>query len=417
MNKRTLCVKAVSFVASLIATTGLTLAGPINPPAGPVSSTMKSLSEVEPRIAINATNTPGDAASMFVISQPGSYYLVGDIATTGAKTAIRVLATDVTVDLNGFVIRRGIDSTSSRGITDDHDTENAEQTIAIRNGTISGFHTTNAAAVSFGGNSTLKITDMMLQSNHSGVLNDNGSTYAANILASGVSRDSGRGIASSDASRITGCNVSNFGVGYDFTEGLLMDSTADACGRGAFASRGRISNCVFTTSFSGAVGVESSSYTNISDCFFSTMTTGITTTGVGVVMERNTFTSCATGIQVWGSDAIVRNNDFKFITTNNSTGICIKTEANATRALIENNHGSNFNFAISIASAGNTVIGNKFGNPTSASLAIYNFVTGTRFGNIVKVTGSTTSSTVTSSSNGTITGTLGTTDPTANLYW
>jgi hypothetical protein len=47
----------------------IAIAGPLNPPSGAVSSTYKTLSEVEPRIAINATNTPGDADSVYKITQ------------------------------------------------------------------------------------------------------------------------------------------------------------------------------------------------------------------------------------------------------------------------------------------------------------------------------------------------------------
>ena len=47
-------------------------AGDLNPPPGIVESTMKTLTEVEPRTAINAVNTPGSATSIFGISQPGS---------------------------------------------------------------------------------------------------------------------------------------------------------------------------------------------------------------------------------------------------------------------------------------------------------------------------------------------------------
>jgi len=61
-------------------------AGDLNPPPGPVASTMKTLSEVEPRIAVNSINTPGDADSLFKITQPGSYYLTGNI-TGVAETA------------------------------------------------------------------------------------------------------------------------------------------------------------------------------------------------------------------------------------------------------------------------------------------------------------------------------------------
>lgn len=80
-------------------------AGPLNPPGGPVTSTGKTLTEVEPRVAINATNTPGDAEYSFKITQPGSYYLTGDIIGVAGKNGINIAASHVTLDLNGFSVR------------------------------------------------------------------------------------------------------------------------------------------------------------------------------------------------------------------------------------------------------------------------------------------------------------------------
>lgn len=88
--------------AALVATSGLLFAGPLNPPAGPVTSTYKTLTEVEPRIAINATNTPGDADSMFRITSPGSYYLTAQVSATPGKMGIEIAANGVTIDLNGY---------------------------------------------------------------------------------------------------------------------------------------------------------------------------------------------------------------------------------------------------------------------------------------------------------------------------
>src|SRR5450432_723267 len=77
--------------------------GPLAPPPGPPAPTMKSLDQVEARTVINATNTPGDgAANQFIISQPGSYYLSGNISGVSGKSAILVTANNVTIDLNGF---------------------------------------------------------------------------------------------------------------------------------------------------------------------------------------------------------------------------------------------------------------------------------------------------------------------------
>ncbi len=77
-------------------------AGPITPPPGPVTGTHKALSEVEPRIAINAINTPGDADSLFNITQPGSYYLTGNITGEIGKHGIEIAVSGVSIDLCGF---------------------------------------------------------------------------------------------------------------------------------------------------------------------------------------------------------------------------------------------------------------------------------------------------------------------------
>jgi len=72
-------------------------------PTGPPAQTMKTLHEVEPRIAINDENTPGDANSLYIISEPGSYYLTGNI-TINFKHAILITSSDVTLDLMGYRI-------------------------------------------------------------------------------------------------------------------------------------------------------------------------------------------------------------------------------------------------------------------------------------------------------------------------
>jgi hypothetical protein len=103
---------------------GLMLAGPLQPAVGPVVSTGKTLTSLEPRTEINASNTPGDANSIFRITQPGSYYVSGNIAASGARSAIEIAASNVTIDLTGFTL--------SSFITND----GAINNITIRNGTV-----------------------------------------------------------------------------------------------------------------------------------------------------------------------------------------------------------------------------------------------------------------------------------------
>jgi parallel beta-helix repeat protein len=92
----------VAGLGAVGALAALAKGGPLTPPAGPVASTNKTLGEIEPRIAINATNTPGNATSTFIISQPGSYYLAAPLVGEANKHGIVINASGVTIDLNGF---------------------------------------------------------------------------------------------------------------------------------------------------------------------------------------------------------------------------------------------------------------------------------------------------------------------------
>ncbi len=69
---------------------------------------MKSLDQIASTgIALNDTNTPGDSSNQFIISNPGSYYLTGNIAGESGKNGISIQASNVTIDLNGFALIGG----------------------------------------------------------------------------------------------------------------------------------------------------------------------------------------------------------------------------------------------------------------------------------------------------------------------
>ena len=88
-------VVSIAAIAMSLAA-GSTMAGNLNPPPGPPAPTMKTLSEVEPRVPISALPA--------TISQPGSYYLTRTLTASGAGDTITIQANDVTLDLNGYAL-------------------------------------------------------------------------------------------------------------------------------------------------------------------------------------------------------------------------------------------------------------------------------------------------------------------------
>lgn len=115
-------VLGVTLLASIAV---FAFAGPLTPPVGPIAPTPGP----EPRIAINAVNTPGDASISFKITQPGSYYLAGNLTGEASKHGIGIMVDGVTIDLNGFQLA-GV-PTSRNGIQGFVD---GIKSITIRNG-------------------------------------------------------------------------------------------------------------------------------------------------------------------------------------------------------------------------------------------------------------------------------------------
>ena len=96
--------------------------GPLVPPGAPAPS-MKTLQQVEPR-------TPIDALPHVIIAS-GSYYVTGNIGPSGPGAGILVAASDVTIDLNGFVLQ-GDPADGAHGIL----VTPGLQNVTIRNGVI-----------------------------------------------------------------------------------------------------------------------------------------------------------------------------------------------------------------------------------------------------------------------------------------
>src|SRR3954452_23800400 len=108
---RTILSTAAVLIAAVSSVPGQ---GPVTPPGTP-GPTMKTLDQVEARIPIDATHTPGDADANAVLRNPGSYYLTGNFDVTKGA-GIRVTMPDVTLDLNGYEIRPAAGNASAMGV-------------------------------------------------------------------------------------------------------------------------------------------------------------------------------------------------------------------------------------------------------------------------------------------------------------
>lgn len=129
--RRTSLPSLVLPAAAVLAATAAGFGGPLDPPAGPITPTYKTLTEVEPRTVINDINTPGDADSIYRITQPGSYYLAGNVAGVVAKRGIEIASDGVTIDLMGFDLS-GV-AGSLDGIAT---TLSSLSSVSIRNGSV-----------------------------------------------------------------------------------------------------------------------------------------------------------------------------------------------------------------------------------------------------------------------------------------
>lgn len=228
-----------SGLAALAMLSGASLAGEINPPAGPVAPTMKALAEVEPRIAINAQNTPGDANSLYRISQPGSYYLTGNITGQAGMHGIEIGASDVTIDLNGFRLQ-GVP-----GSLDGIATGFLLLRVTIRNGTITAW-----------GGDGIDLTE--------------GGALMRPSLIEGVhaTANSGRGISVGRYARIRDCTAANnVGDGIVAVRYAIVESSVSSDNGGAGFDLGQDSlatNCI--ANGNAGYGINGSAHIVVREC-------------------------------------------------------------------------------------------------------------------------------------------------------
>ncbi len=180
-------------------------AGDLNPPRGLVTPTMKTLAEVEPRIAINNTNTPGDGTSTFKITEPGSYYLTGNVNAVPNTNGLAIDAADVTVDLAGYAVIGGVNSTLGSGIVLGN-----VSNVEIRNGTVRDFAVFGIHEGFTTGNAHRIIGVRVVSNSSDGIDLVGDGNQVENCMA----EDNGtHGISCGNACSVIGSTVLNNGIG------------------------------------------------------------------------------------------------------------------------------------------------------------------------------------------------------------
>lgn len=358
---------ASALMSAMVLMAPCALAGPITPPPGPVASTPGP----EPRIAINGVNTPGDSNSIYKISQPGSYYLTGNLAGASGKHGIEISADNVTIDLMGHSLDGAPGSLS--GIVND----GARVSVVVRNGTLRewGSHgvllinTTSAMVERVivhgcgGGGITAAGNSIVLDSSayqNGGV----GISVTTNGVISGCSaRENGEnGIAAGNGSAIVSCsarqNVEN-GIAAGMSSVIANCSAFDNQIHGISVVVGIITGS--SAGSNGASGIVGSSQTRVSNCTATdNSVAGVIVGSASVVQECVVSTNASHGISV-SADSIVTGNMCDGNGTDGAgAGIFVSSSDNR----IEGNSCTDSAVGIDVTFAGNTIISNTCASNT-----------------------------------------------------
>ena len=211
--------------------------GSLTPPGAP-AATMKTLDQVEARVPIDAAHLTGDENAQFIIGQPGSYYLTGNLEVTKVE-GIRVAAAGVTIDLNGFEIRR-TSGTGGRGIQ----INGLAHRCTVKNGSVTGFERGVDA--------------------NPGIERARGGTYL-DVVASNCSLF---GLSAGEAWLLERCQaLDNAGTGIL----ALFDSTMKNCiafgnGGPGMSAGGASSFIGCRSAQNGGVGIIGNAYSSVIDC-------------------------------------------------------------------------------------------------------------------------------------------------------
>ncbi len=346
-------------LCTLTALVSPALAGPLTPPAGAVATTHKTLTEIEPRIAINEINTPGNADGVYRITQPGSYYLTSNLVTPGSRNGIVIASDNVTLDLNGFTLSQDPAGTGfPAGIRALVPVRN----FTVRNGTVRGYRgysvtgnfensTFHDLAVmdSLGGQLEIGASDGVIVRNvrTRATTGETGIQVGPGSLVESCTTEGGTiGITVGTGSIVRSCVVVAPGAtGISATASLVIDctvsggtSTSSTANAGISVTLGgRIERCFVRSTLAPAV--VASGRTQVVDSTITSCARGVLTSSTGggrVSVEGCTFTQCSVvAVVLTGPGNLIIGNRFSGNTLNVDTTASSGAGANGGNAMGE----------------------------------------------------------------------------------
>ncbi|MFO0836551.1 MAG: right-handed parallel beta-helix repeat-containing protein [Phycisphaerales bacterium] len=206
-------------------------------------------------------HTPGTASSLYQITQPGSYYLVGNISAEVGKHGIEITCSDVRIDLRGFELV----GLQGMGSFDGIRTTN----IGLRNLEISSGSVRNwgAQGINLGamGTSSSKIRSVAARDNASFGISTGDACAVVDCTAS---RNGWHGIQVAQASSVMRCGSSgNQAIGISLAPGCVVDECQSSFNLSIGISAGPSCRILDSNSHGNASsGIYGASETTIQGC-------------------------------------------------------------------------------------------------------------------------------------------------------
>ena len=235
--------------------------GPLTPPPGTPAPTMKTLQQVEARTDLNSL--AGDAATICIITAPGSYYLTADLVGAAGKDTIRVAtAGRVTIDLNGFALTST--GTGRTAIL----LQPANDAVVIRNGIILAGGTGTVAVGGSGNQVTCEDLNIVSSTTVAIQLGDNAVVVRCRVTQGGISLGLNSVVRET---RVEAATVQNVSISLGDDGQVLNSQLVTARGRLVVGTRGLVSDCQVNsggppTNFSNATVLQAGSSSVVRNC-------------------------------------------------------------------------------------------------------------------------------------------------------